>query len=70
MTYAIGKNKITCSSPGGSYRDNVTGLMVVVPGCSQPGDIPIIRNDTVLEYCGKCAVGIWREEDDGSTTSA
>lgn len=63
MTYAIGKNKVTCASPGSSYTDAFTGLVVKIPGCCQPGDIPIVHGDTVLEYCGKHAVEIWRDED-------
>lgn len=65
MTYAIGKNLVTCASPGSSYRDNFTGNTMHIPGCSQPGTEKIIHEgDVVLEYCGRHAVEFWREEDE------
>lgn len=65
MTYAIGKNKVTCSSPGGSYTDPLTELKVVIPGCAQPGtELIEVAPGIELEYCGKCAVEIWRAEYD------
>lgn len=64
MTYAIGKNLVTCASPGSKYTETITGLEIVIPGCCQPGTIPFVFGDTVLEFCDKCAVDRWKNGEE------